>query len=156
MGFIGVPLLTKDRHERVGQALGSFPIVVADKPAHDFAKADGALRQTGRVRESPSLLGADRKVFSPKGEAYATQQGVNYVVLPKPGAKSPARIAHERQPWFRSGRNWRSGHEAHIGLLKRRFGLRRCLYYGEHGVQRWVGWGVVTYALWTIARKVAA
>jgi transposase, IS5 family len=104
----------------------------------------------------PSLVAADRKVFSPTGEAYATQQGVKYVVLPKPGAKSEARLAHERQPWFRAGRNWRSGQEAHIGLLKRRFGLRRCLYHGEEGMQRWVGWGVIAYDLWTIARTVAA
>jgi IS5 family transposase len=103
----------------------------------------------------PNLLAADRKVFSPTGEAYATQQGVPHVVLPKPGAKSAARLAHERQPWFRSGRNWRSGHEAHIGLLKRRFRLDRCLYHGDKGMSRWVGWGVITYDLWAIARQVA-
>jgi transposase, IS5 family len=103
----------------------------------------------------PNLLAADRKVFSPTGEAYATQQGVPHVVLPKPGAKSAARLAHERQPWFRSGRNWRSGHEAHIGLLKRRFRLDRCLYHGDDGMSRWVGWGVITYDLWAIARQVA-
>jgi transposase, IS5 family len=88
-------------------------------------------------KRPPRLLAADRKVFSKHGEAYATEQGVKYVVLPKPGAKSPARLVPERQPWFRSGRNWRSGHEAHIGLLKRRFGLDRCLYHGEHGMIRW-------------------
>jgi transposase, IS5 family len=103
----------------------------------------------------PHLLAGDRKVFSPKGEAYATHQGVKYVVLPKPGAKSLARLAHERQPWFRSGRNWRSGHEAHIGLLKRRFRLDRCLYHGDDGMHRWVGWGVIAYDLWAIARQVA-
>jgi IS5 family transposase len=103
----------------------------------------------------PNLLAADRKVFSPTGEAYATKQGVKHVVLPKPGAKSPTRLAHEAQPWFRSGRNWRSGHEAHIGLLKRRFRLDRCLYHGDEGMERWVGWGVITYDLWAIARQTA-
>lgn len=103
----------------------------------------------------PSLLVGDRKVFSPKGEAYAIKQGVKHVVLPKPGAKSAARLAHEHQPWFRSGRNWRSGHEAHIGLLKRRFRLDRCLYHGDDGMSRWVGWGVITYDLWAMARQTA-
>ncbi len=103
----------------------------------------------------PSLLAADRKVFSPNGAAYALKQGVKSVVLPKPGAKSPARVAHERQPWFRSGRNWRAGHEAHIGLLKRRFRLNRCLYHGEDGMVRWVGWGVIAFDLGSIARQVA-
>jgi IS5 family transposase len=103
----------------------------------------------------PSLLAGDRKVFSPKGEAYARDQGVNYVVLPKPGTKSAARQTHENQPWFRSGRNWRSGLEGRISLLKRRYGLRRCRYHGDHGLQRWVAWGVIAYDLATIARQIA-
>jgi IS5 family transposase len=102
----------------------------------------------------PSLLAGDRKVFSPAGDAYAHKQGVNYIVLPKPGAKSPTRLAHEAQPWFRSGRNWRSGHEAHIGLLKRRFRLDRCRYHGDDGMNRWVGWGVIAFDLWSIARQL--
>jgi transposase, IS5 family len=104
----------------------------------------------------PSLLTADRKVFSPKGEAYATKRGVKYVAIPKPGGLSPARQAHEAQPWFRSGRNWRAGLESRISLLKRRFGLHRCLYHGDEGMQRWVGWGVIAYDLWAIARQTAA
>ena len=105
--------------------------------------------------QSPHLLTADRKVFSPKGEAYATQQGVKYVAIPKPGARSAARQAHEAQPWFRSGRNWRAGLESRISLLKRRFRLDRCLYHGQDGMNRWVGWAVITYDLWAIARQIA-
>lgn len=105
--------------------------------------------------QAPPLLTADRKVFSPTNEAYAQQQGVKYVVLPKPGAKAEARLAHEHQAWFRSGRNWRAGIESRISLLKRRFGLDRCLYHGDDGMSRWVGWGVIAYDLWAIARQVA-
>ncbi len=103
----------------------------------------------------PHLLTADRKVFSPKGEAYATQHGVKYVAIPKPGPCSSARRVHEAQPWFRSGRNWRAGLESRISLLKRRFGLDRCRYHGDDGMNRWVGWGIITYDLWAIARQVA-
>src|SRR5260370_19470655 len=108
-----------------------------------------------RFGRSPHLLTADRKVFSPKGEAYAIDNGVKYVAIPKPGARSAARQAHEAQPWFRSGRNWRAGLESRISLLKRRFRLDRCLYHGQDGMHRWVGWGVITYDLWAIARRVA-
>ncbi len=104
----------------------------------------------------PNLLTADRKVFSPSGEAYATQQGVTSVAIPKAGACSPARQVQEHLPWFRSGRNWRAGLESRISLLKRRFGLRRCLYHGDDGMHRWVGWGVIAYDLWAIARQLAA
>jgi len=108
-----------------------------------------------RFGQSPHLLTADRKVFSPKGEAYATQHAVKSVTIPKPGARSPARQAHEAQPWFRSGRNWRAGLESRISLLKRRFGLDRCRYHGDDGMHRWVGWGLIAYDLWAIARQVA-
>jgi transposase, IS5 family len=104
----------------------------------------------------PNLLSADRKVYSPSGEAYATRLGVKYVAIPKPGACSPPRQAHEHLPWFRSGRNWRAGIESRISLLKRRFGLRRCLYHGDAGMQRWVGWAIIAYDLWAIARQLAA
>jgi transposase, IS5 family len=103
----------------------------------------------------PNLLAADRKVYSPRGEAYALDLGVKDVAVPKPGACSLARQAHEKQLWFRSGRNWRAGLESRISLLKRRFGLRRCLYHGEAGMHRWVGWGIIAYDLWAIARHVA-
>ena len=77
------------------------------------------------------------------------------MAIPKPGARSPARQAHEALLWFRSGRNWRAGIESRISLLKRRFGLDRCRYHGDDGVHRWVGWGVIAYDLWAIARQVA-
>lgn len=103
----------------------------------------------------PALVAGDRKVFSPDGEAYATHCGVKYVVLPKPGVKSAARQAHEQLPWFRSGRNWRSGLEGRISLLKRRYRLNRCRYHGDVGMQRWVGWGIIAYDLATIAQAIA-
>jgi IS5 family transposase len=36
-------------------------------------------------------------------------------------------------------------------VLKRRFGLRRCLYHGQDGIERWVGLGVIANILVAIA-----
>jgi IS5 family transposase len=105
-----------------------------------------------RFGHPPRLLAGDRGTYSPTGEQYAADQGVRQVVLPKPGAKSASRSAYERQRWFRRGHNWRAGMEARISLLKRRYGLRRCLYHGDAGMQRWVGWGVIAYDLQAIAQ----
>lgn len=107
-----------------------------------------------RFKHPPRLLAGDRGAYSATGEQYAKEQGVRQVVLPKPGAKSGQRIAYERQGWFRRGHNWRAGIEARISLLKRRYGLRRCLYHGEAGMQRWVGWGVIAYDLQVIAHSL--
>jgi len=100
----------------------------------------------------PDLLAGDRSLSSAANEAYAQAQGVKRVVLPQPGAKSAKRIAHEKQGWFRRGWRWRSGIEGRISLLKRRHKLARCLYHGEAGMERWVGWGVIAHDLWAIAQ----
>jgi transposase, IS5 family len=104
----------------------------------------------------PNLLAGDRGTYSANNERYAAQLKVKQVVLPKPGAKSKARQAHERQPWFRRGRRWRAGIEGRISGLKRGQGLERCRYHGAAGMERWVGWGVIAHDLRVIARKIAA
>jgi transposase, IS5 family len=130
--------------------------VLAGNPADADQLTSSLVHHRQTFGHAPHLLTADRKVYSPANDAFATRYGVKYVAIPKPGARSLARQAHEKQPWFRSGRNWRAGIESRISLLKRRYGLRRCLYHGEKGMHRWVGWGIIAYDLHTIARKLAA
>src|SRR5205814_10680537 len=43
-----------------------------------------------------------------------------------------------------------------IGVLQRGYGLARCPDHGAAGVERWVGWGVLTANLVTIPRATAA
>ncbi len=104
----------------------------------------------------PKLLAGDRGTYSADNERYARKLGVKQVVLPKPGGKSQARAAYERQAWFRRGRRWRAGIEGRISGLKRGQGLERCRYHGDDGMERWVGWGVISHDLRVIARKMAA
>jgi len=103
----------------------------------------------------PHLLAGDRGVHSPANEREAAAQGVRRVVLPKPGAKSAKRLAHERQRWFRRGHDWRSGMEGRISGLKRRHKLDRCRYHGDEGMERWVGWGILAHDLRVIAQATA-
>ncbi len=42
--------------------------------------------------------------------------------------------------------------EGRISFLKRYFGLQRCLYRGELGFSRWVGWGIIAHNLTIISR----
>lgn len=91
----------------------------------------------------PQLAVADRGFASAANETAATARGVRRVILPRPGKKTRARRAHERQRWFRRGLRWRVGCEGRISVLKRRHGLHRCLYHGADGVDRWVGLGIL-------------
>jgi IS5 family transposase len=104
----------------------------------------------------PRLLAGDRKLATAANERYATKQQVKQVVLPKAGAKSARRSAHERQRWFRRGRNWRAGIEGRISGLKRGQGLSRCRYHGDDGMERWVGLALIAHDLRTIAQARAA
>jgi transposase, IS5 family len=106
-------------------------------------------------KRPPLLLAGDRGVHTTANERYAATHGVKEVVLPKPGAKSAELMAHEQQPWFRRGRNWRAGIEGRISGLKRRHKLDRCRYHGTAGMERWVGWGVIAHDLRAIAQVTA-
>jgi len=108
-----------------------------------------------RFGKPPKLMAADRGFWSSDNEAYALQQGVQKVVLPTRGKRSPQRTEYERQPWFRKGIRFRAGIEGRISVVKRAQGLERCLNHGEDGFARWVGWGIVGANLFKIAHTVA-
>jgi IS5 family transposase len=95
----------------------------------------------------PALATADAGFFSGANEELAIQHGVEHVVLPR---TTRARKAERRRRWFRRGLRWRTGCEAKISVLKRRYGLARCRYRGPSGMQRCVGFGVIANNLWVL------
>jgi IS5 family transposase len=115
--------------------------VLAGNPAEDAQLPPSLEHHLRMCNRPPRLLAGDRGVHTTANARYATLHGVRPVVLPKPGAKSARRLAHEQQRWFRRGRHWRSGIEGRISELKRRHQLDRCRYHGPEGMERWVGWG---------------
>jgi IS5 family transposase len=99
----------------------------------------------------PKTATGDRGVHSADNEDLAQQAGVEEVALPKPGKKTPDREALEAQPWFKAALRFRAGIEGRISVLRGPRGLRRCLNRGEQGMERWVGWGIITNNLAVIA-----
>ena len=111
------------------------------------------LQQFGRP---PHQASADRGVYSAANEAYAAEIGVRRIILPKAGWKSALRRKHEQQRYFKRGRRFHAGIEGRISVLKRRYGLDRCLYHGEEGFERWVGWGIIARNLAVVGTVLAA
>ena len=109
-----------------------------------------------RFGRPPNLLAGDRGVYSEENEELARQLKIKQIVLPQAGRRSKARQAHERQRWFRRGMRFRAGIEGRIRVLKRDFGLERCRDQGDAGMERWVGWGIVTANLAKIAETQVA
>jgi IS5 family transposase len=103
----------------------------------------------------PDQASGDRGLYSPQNEALGKRMGVRRLILPKPGYRSSARKQLEQQRWFRRGRRYHQGIEGRISVLKRRHGLDRCLYHGDEGFQRWVGWGIIAHDLLVIGSSLA-
>ena len=104
---------------------------------------------------APDLVAGDAGFYSLENEKKATEAGVKKVSIPNKQTRSPARRAHQRQRWFRAAQCWRVGCEGRISVLKRRHGLFRSRYKGTHGMQRWVGLGVIADNLINIGRILA-
>lgn len=123
----------------------------------DDTQLRGSLAKHQRLfGRPPRLLAADRSVYSPANESEAKNRGVKQVALPKPGKKEPEREQYERQGWFRRARRFRAGIEGRISVGKRRGFLGRCRDRGERGFDRWVGFGVLSANLSSMARTLAA
>ena len=108
-----------------------------------------------RFGQPPWLVAGDRSVFSCANEAHAKQIGVARVVLAAGGrANSVERVRTAKQGWFRRGFRFRAGIEGRISVLQRCYGLDRCRDHGEAGLERWIGWGIVTANLTRMARTL--
>jgi len=110
-------------------------------------------RQFGRA---PRLLTGDRGCSTATVRRRIEAAGVERVALPHTGPPTTASRRRERQRWFQRGYRWRAGIEGRIGLLQRVYGLDHCPDHGADGLERWVGLGVLTANLVTIARATAA
>ena len=99
---------------------------------------------------------ADAGYYSRAQEQATEQKGVRWVAVPNRNTRSPERKKIEHSRWFKKAQRWRTGCEGRISVLKRRHGLRRCLYRGAEGMKRWVGLGVLADNLINIGKAMGA
>jgi IS5 family transposase len=92
---------------------------------------------------TPRLVAGDAAFYSAANEKEAHEKGVKRVCVPNRSTKSAERKREQKKRWFKQGQKWRTRCEGRISVLKRRHGLRRCLYRGDSGMKRWVGFGVI-------------
>jgi IS5 family transposase len=117
---------------------------VCDQRPADSTLLEGCLEQhVEQFGHAPQQIAADPGFFSAANESKAHEAGVSRVSIPSHDTKSPARKQRQKQRWFKQLQKWRTGCAGRISVLKRRHGLRRCLYKGPAGIRRWVGLGVM-------------
>lgn len=122
--------------------------VFAKRPADVTLLQPTLARHRALFGRAPRLLAGDRGFWSAANKRAALEAGVKRVCIPASGRVSAAQRSEQHQRWFRAGQRYRTGCEGRISVAKRRDGLARCRYRGPEGMQRWVGWGVVSNNLW--------
>jgi IS5 family transposase len=100
----------------------------------------------------PWMLAGDRGVHSAETEVHALAAGVKVVAIPAVGKLSPLRRAIEQSRRWRRAYRWRAGIEGRIASLRRDYGLRKSVYHGQDGMERWIGFGIVASNLRHIAQ----
>jgi IS5 family transposase len=142
-----------------GGLVSRYDLLPGNPPDAEHLPASLAHHQA-QFGRAPNLLTADRSFFTFANERYAQAAGVHTVAVPRQGPLSPERRRFEHRPAFRRAYRFRAGVEGRISLLKRRFGLARCRYHGEAGMERWVGFGILAHNLrqisWSMAARRAA
>src|SRR5437867_2435780 len=126
--------------------------IFEERPADQAVLMPSIEKHNEIFDRAPVLVATDAGFYSADNEARAREAGVEKAAIPNKHTRSPARIAHQRQRWFRRAQQWRVGSEGGISVLKRRHGLFRSRYKGSHGMERWVGFGVIAKNLINIAR----
>jgi transposase, IS5 family len=128
---------------------------VFDQRPSDRELLQGAVathqRILGRI---PRLVTADAGYYSQAQERAVEAMGVKWVAVPNRNTHSPERKKLEKSRWFKKAQAWRTGCEGRISVVKRRHGLRRCLYRGVEGMKRWVGLGVLADNLINIGKAL--
>lgn len=103
----------------------------------------------GRV---PEMCAGDKGFYSQAAVEAAAKMGVAEVCVPKKGRRNPEEEKKEHSRWFKLAQAFRAGIEGTISVLKRVFGLWRCLREGWVHFQSWVGTGVLAHNLVLLAR----
>src|SRR5258705_5382732 len=117
--------------------------VYAARPADSTLLLSSIEVHQQRLGRIPRRVAADAGFYSRENEKAGQALGVRWMSVPNKKTTSSERKLLQHQRWFRNGQKWRTGSEGRISVLKRRHGLRRCLYPGLDGMRRWVGLGVI-------------
>jgi IS5 family transposase len=136
-----------------GGIISDYRILTGNPPDQKQFK-DSLRHHHNLFSHPPAVVSTDRGVHSPDNEKAARLAGVKQLCMPQPGQRTPERVEHEQQKWFRLGRRFQAGVEGRISVIKRARQLNRCLDQGEAGFEKWVGWGCMVNNLIAIAQAM--
>jgi len=126
--------------------------VHAKRPAEPPLLEKAIARHKEVFGHVPRVCAADKGFYEREAVAEVAAMGVAKVCVPKKGRRDEGEERRESSPWFKLAQAFRAGIEGTISVLKRVFGLWRCLREGWEHFQSWVGSGVLAHNLVLLAR----
>src|SRR5579859_126245 len=138
----------------IGGLVTRFAVLVGNPPdAPELPKS--VTHHLASFARVPAVLTADRALSTLDNEQLARELHIRSVALPRQGPLTAKQHEVQHRAAFRRAYRWRAGIEGRISVLKRRFGLDRCRYHGDAGMERWIGFGVLAHNLRQISHSLA-
>jgi IS5 family transposase len=101
----------------------------------------------------PEVSAGDKGFYSRETVEKVEAMGVEKVCVPKKGRRNAEEEQREKSYWFKAAQAFRAGIEGTVSVLKRAFGLWRCLREGFERFESWVATGVLAHNLVLLAKK---
>jgi IS5 family transposase len=102
---------------------------------------------------APKVLGADKGFHAPGVADAARAAGVRTAAIPKKGQRTALEERREHSLAFKLAQAFRAGIEGTISVLKRVYGLWRCLREGWDRYCSYIGAGIFSHNLARLARS---
>ncbi len=124
----------------------------AKRPAEPALLEHAVLTHEKLFGDVPDVCAGDKGFYAKQTVVNVEKMGVKKVCVPKKGRRNQEEEKREKSFWFKAAQAFRAGIEGTVSVLKRAFGLRRCLREGFKRFESWVATGVLAHNLVLLAR----
>jgi IS5 family transposase len=126
--------------------------VHAKRPSEPPLVQQAVARHVEVFGHQPKCVAGDKGFYSKAVVDEAERGGVEHVCIPKKGRRNEDEEKREKSFWFKAAQAFRAGIEGTVSVLKRAFGLWRCLREGFEHFTSWAATGVLAHNLVLLAR----
>ena len=127
--------------------------VHAKRPSEPPLVEQAVKRHSEIFGNTPDCVAGDKGFYAKDVVERIEREGVEAVCIPKKGRRNAEEDVKEKSCWFKAAQAFRAGIEGTISVLKRAFGLSRCLREGFEHFTSWVATGVLAHNLVLLSRK---